>query len=202
MANSDPTPTRRALVTGATGYIGGHLARHLAAHGWEVHALVRPSSAGGGLAAAGARVHEHDGTTERMAEIVGAAAPDVVFHLASLFMAEHRTADVTGLVEANLLLGTQLAEGMRLHGRTRLVNTGTVWQHYGDAEYDPTSLYAATKQAYVTLLKYYVEAAGLRVTTLELFDSYGPADPRPKLMGALTRAALEDAGDIRWTVPN
>ena len=62
-----------------------------------------------------------------MVGIVGAARPDVVFHLASTFVAEHSTEDVAALVESNLLLGTQLAEAMRVHGRTLLVNTGTAW---------------------------------------------------------------------------
>lgn len=166
------------------------MARRLEAGGWEVHALLRPGSSAARLPE-GARVHRHDGTTERMVEVVGAAAPDVVFHLASLFVAEHRTADVAGLVESNVLLGTQLAEAMRVHGRTRLVNTGTAWQHYRGEDDHPADLYAATKHAYADVLRYFVEAAGLAVVTLELFETYGPDDPRPKLVTALRRAALE-----------
>ncbi len=188
-ANASP---RRALVTGATGFIGSHLVARLAADGWDVHALVRSGSRGNLAVAARTVLHLHDGTTEGMAAIVGAAAPDVVFHLASLFIAETTLADVTGLVESNVLLGTQLAEAMRVHRRTLLVNTGTVWQHYRDEDYHPVSLYAATKQAYADILRFYVEAAGLQVITLELFESYGPADSRPKLMTALRRAALAD----------
>jgi nucleoside-diphosphate-sugar epimerase len=182
--------SRRALVTGATGFVGAEVARALLASGWEVHALLRSGSAAGRLPV-GARAQTYDGSTEAMVDVVGRAAPDVVFHLASLFVAEHRTADVVGLVESNVLLGTQLAEGMRVHGRTRLVNTGTAWQHFADEEYHPSDLYAATKQAFVDVLRYFEEAAGLDVITLELFDSYGPDDPRPKLMAALKRSALE-----------
>lgn len=180
---------RRALVTGASGYVGSHVAARLAAAGWEVHALLRAGSSTGRVPPA-AHAHRFDGGTERLVEIVSAAAPDVVFHLASLFIAEHATADVTALIESNVLLGTQLAEAMRVQGCTRLVNTGTAWQHFGHEEYHPADLYAATKQAYVDVLRYFVEAAGLRVITLELFDTYGPDDPRSKLMTVLRRAAL------------
>lgn len=182
---------RRALITGATGFVGGALARHLAARGWDVHALVRPVAPAGSAPrpTPNSTVHVHDGTTEGLVAIVGEARPDVVFHLASLFIAEHRVDQVEPLVRSNLLLGVQIAEAMRAHDRRALVNTGTAWQHYQGAEYDPTSLYAATKQALLDLLRFYQEAAGLRVVTLELYESYGPDDPRPKLMSALLRAA-------------
>ena len=178
---------RRALITGATGFIGSHLASHLRGAGWEVHGVVRGGARGEGLT--GATVHAHDGSTARMVEIVGAARPDVVFHLASAFVAEHRSEDVVNMVESNLLFGTQLAEAMRVHGRTLMVNTGTAWQHYEGEPYNPVCLYAATKQAYLDVLRFFAEAAGLRVITLEIFDSYGPRDPRPKLMRVLKRAA-------------
>ena len=183
------TGVRRALVTGATGFVGSHFTSHLGADGWEVHALVRGGSRR--VVPPTAAIYTHDDSTGGMLEIVGAARPDVVFHLAGAFVAEHAPEDVAALIESNLLLGTQLAEAMRVHGRTLLVNTGTAWQHYGNEDYNPVCLYAATKQAFVDLLRFYEEAVGLRVITLEIFESYGPGDPRPKLMGALSRVARE-----------
>ena len=174
--------------------MGSHLARHLAESGWDVHALVRPGSATADLVGT---PHVHDGTTEAMLAIVAASRPDVVFHLASQFVAEHRTDQVAELVASNLLLGLQLAEAMRAAGCTRLVNTGTAWQHYQGEDYHPVNLYAATKEAYHDLLRFYEEAAGLQVITLELYESYGPGDPRPKLMTALVRAARGPTGGVR-----
>lgn len=51
---------RRALVTGATGFIGSRVAAALAHHGWEVRCLVRDSSRARGLADRGLEVREGD----------------------------------------------------------------------------------------------------------------------------------------------
>jgi nucleoside-diphosphate-sugar epimerase len=178
----------RALVTGASGYVGGQIARRLLARGDGVHAVLRPGSDAARLPA-GIVLHRFDGTIGHMQRIVAAAQPEVTFHLASLFIAEHKPEQVLPLVEANLAFGTLLADALTQNGPALLVNAGTGWQHYGNADYDPVCLYAATKQAFEALLAFYVQARGLRAITLKIFDTYGPDDPRPKLTRALIAAA-------------
>ncbi|MBI4306877.1 MAG: NAD-dependent epimerase/dehydratase family protein [Chloroflexi bacterium] len=179
------------MLTGATGFVGRHLTRTLSENGDRVHAIVRPGSDASllGNAREPVTVHVHDGTTAGMLAIMKAAQPDAVIHLASLFVAEHKSEHVTPLIESNVLLGAQLVEAMVLSGIGRLVNTGTSWQHYEDRHYSPVCLYAATKQAFDAIVKYYVEAFRLHVVTLELFDTYGPDDDRGKLISQLARAA-------------
>jgi nucleoside-diphosphate-sugar epimerase len=135
------------------------------------------------------RVHPHDGSTDGLRRIVADARPDVVFHLASLFVGNHGPDDVEPLIESNLLFGTQLAEAMSLSAVQLLVNAGTAWQHYDQQEYSPANLYAATKQAYEAILHYYVDAASFRVVTVTIFDTYGPHDTRPKLLPLLDAAS-------------
>lgn len=180
-----PIPT--ALVTGATGYVGSKLCERLLVEGWQVHVMVRAT--GRSLPAALREVvtHRYDGSNQSLLEAVSAAQPSVVFHLASLFIAEHRTEQVTDLIHSNVLFGTQLAEACARSGVRRFINTGTSWQHYRSDAYDPVCLYAATKQAFEDILDFYANAFDMRVVTLKLFDTYGPGDPRPKLVNLLLK---------------
>lgn len=182
---------RVALVTGATGFIGSHLTGRLVRDGWEVHVVIRPESDVTVLAEVreSVTIHVHDGTTNGLQAIVSTAAPRTVFHLASLFLSEHRSTDVERLISSNLLFAAQLAEAMAQAGVRRLINTGTSWQHFEGRDYCPVNLYAATKQAFEAILAYYVETTPLRVITLKLYDTYGPGDRRQKLFHLLRQVA-------------
>jgi nucleoside-diphosphate-sugar epimerase len=180
--------SRSALVTGVTGFVGGKLAERLLGERWAVHALLRETSSEEGVPS-GVSLHRHDGSVEGLTGIVAATKPDVVFHLASLYLADHRADQVDALIASNIGFPAQLAEAMTAAGATRLINTGTAWQHFEGQEYNPVNLYAATKQAALDLLRYYHEARGLSVLTLKLFDTYGAGDKRRKLVQLLVDAA-------------
>lgn len=182
---------RVALVTGATGFVGSNLAKALHALGWEVHAVVRKQESIGLLQNSMPYIfsHLHDGSMASMQSLMEKSKPDCVFHLASLFISEHKQADVENLVESNILFSLQLVEAMSASDVKYLVNTGTSWQYYNSESYNPVNLYAATKQAFESLISYYVDAFGLKVANLVLSDTYGPRDSRQKLMNLLLRAA-------------
>lgn len=177
----------RALVTGATGFVGKRLAARLLELGWDVALLVREGSRRERLQdLPGPQIHQHDGTMSGAMRILREARPQFVFHLAALSLAEHTVDDVDDLVRSNVMLGVQLAEAMTQTGSPYLINTGTFWQFYeGDDRYDPVCLYAATKQALEDLLCFYSRTGRIRVLNLRLTDTYGPADPRGRLLQAL-----------------
>ncbi len=176
----------KVLVTGASGFIGGHLVRRLAARpGFEVTALVRAPR----RFPRPIKTAVVDGGGERLDAILRKSKPDVVVHLASLFLSAHAPEQVEPLIRANILFGTRLLEAMTANGVSRLVNTGTSWEHMdGAREYRPVCLYAATKRAFEDILAFYEDAKGLRAVTLKLFDTYGPNDARPKLFAAFKKA--------------
>jgi dihydroflavonol-4-reductase len=78
--------SRTALITGATGFVGGHLVRRLAAAGWKVRALVRATSDTRLLDEVGAE--RIVGDLDAVNVIRDAAdGADTVFHLAALTIA-------------------------------------------------------------------------------------------------------------------
>jgi nucleoside-diphosphate-sugar epimerase len=179
--------SQRALVTGATGFVGGHVVTRLVNDGWTVDALVRDPA--GAQLPDGVTVQAIPAPIEELIALVAELKPTVCFHLATAFRGVHVPEDIEPMVEANVGFGTALAEAVSQAGDCVFVNTGTVWQHYDARPYSPVSLYSAMKQGFTDILRFYQEVAGLPVVTLELTDTYGPGDPRPKLLPILLKAA-------------
>lgn len=189
---------RRALVTGATGYIGRQLAELLVKDGWDVHVIARKGSRLDDIKTLDVTVHIDSGVVS-LSQIIDAAQPSVCFHLAGYFVGMHKSADVNSLIESNLLFGTRLADALAEAGGCYFVNAGTYWQNAGGSDYHPVALYAATKQAFQDILQYYAEAGRLQVISLKFFETYGPSDKRPKLVNLLMNAAL--SGEIIGVSP-
>lgn len=165
------------VVTGATGFVGRNLVPLLESRGCRVTPLTRATAEAGPRA---------------VLECISGAEPEVVIHLATHFLSSHDAQDIPALVRANVELGTVVAEAA-VQSRARLVSIGSAWQHVDGRDYEPVSLYAATKQALVPILEYYASAHALETRTVTLFDTYGPGDLRPKLVPSLLRAARDDA---------
>lgn len=181
----------KVFLTGATGFIGSQLVRRLFELGHSVAIVVRPESQLDTLYEVldSINVYKYDGSHESLRLALANEMPEVVIHVASLFLAQHKPEDIANLLESNLNFPTQLLDSMAKLGIGKFINTGTSWQHYQNENYNPVNLYAATKQAFEALLQYYIQAHEFKVITLKLFDTYGPKDTRPKLFNLLRETA-------------
>jgi nucleoside-diphosphate-sugar epimerase len=191
----------RALVTGASGFIGGRLCTLLAREGWDVAALVRrPGSEPPGTSAAVADL----GDTEGLGTAVAGARPDVVFHLA----AEIATArDEARLREVNVEGTRRLVEACRGAGEPLLVFASTVVT--GDAggrvltEDEPLPVqtpYGRSKQDGERI----VLESGLPAVVLRPSHVYGPggwfAEEIVARIRAPGRLAVVGRGENLWDV--
>lgn len=182
---------QKVLITGATGFIGSNLVKGLVREKRDVHVITRASSDLNVLFEVRDFIHVHvyDGSFDCLLKIFREVQPSTVFHLASEFVAQHQPSQVNSLLQNNVVFPAQLTEAMAICGIKRFINTGTSWKYFDSTEYRPVNLYAATKQAFEDILAYYVDVYEWQVITLNLFDTYGPKDPRPKLINLLLKTA-------------
>jgi nucleoside-diphosphate-sugar epimerase len=182
----------RLLVTGATGYIGAQLVNALIRQSHEVHVLCRLSTDLEILKNCLDKItiHKTDSSFNLLMEIISKCQPDVVIHVASLFISEHLGNEVHDLIRSNIEFPSVLLDAMHKSNVKCLINTGTSWQHYEryNKNYSPTNLYSATKQAFEDIIQYYVDAHDFSVVTLTIFDTYGSNDTRKKLLPLLATA--------------
>lgn len=176
------------LVTGGTGFIGRHLITALIELGWPTVALIRSADRAVALPAGPISAVGMDEERE-IARVIQSHRPDLIVHLATHFVARHAEVDeVRTMITANVAFGAELADAAS-RNQVPVVSASSVWQHYGGAEYDPVSLYAATKQALDDILTFYSEVESLGWTKLILGDTYGTGDTRGKLLSLLLDAA-------------
>lgn len=171
----------KLLVTGTTGFIGGHLLKRLQAENHSVVALVRPTTNIEALKNQRISFHIFDTDITELTNYMIQEKFDGVIHLASLFLAQHKPEDIKNLIESNVFFGTAVLEASAKSNTPWFINTGTFWQHYKNKRYDPVNLYAATKQAFEDIAAYYTATTKLSCVTIKLNDTFGPNDTRPKV---------------------
>ncbi len=183
---------KKVLITGATGYIGSHVARHMLESGWQVGIIARPSSNFSLLDGIidKIKIFCYNSDIDAMIDFMSNFQPDVVVHLAAAVIANPSPKDIRTIVRSNLEFGAELLEAMNQSGVKAMVNTGTYWQNYNSEEYNPVDFYASTKEAFEKIIQYFVDAKNFRVITLRLFDVYGEDDSRPKIWNKLRNCAL------------
>lgn len=175
----------KVLVTGATGFTGGYLARHLVAKGDQVRALVRPASRGraGGLRDAGIEVVPGD-LVDRGSLAAACEGVAVVYHIAATYRtagqpaAAYRAVNVEG---TRRLLDAACAAGVRRHVHC---STGGVHGHIDhppateEAPLAPGDIYQQTKLEGEQLARARGEGGELEVVIVRPIGIYGPGDTR------------------------
>lgn len=182
------------VITGATGYIGSHVLRHLLAKGWDIHIIADPKFGYANIEDVLSKidVFEYDGQINHLITYFNRVKPEVVFHLAAAVITNYQPEQVPVLIQSNIQFGTEILEAMKQSGSKLFVGTGSYWQCYNSEDYNPVDLYAATKEAFEKILKYYTEVEDIRAITLRLFDVYGTGDKRPKIWNILKQIAGTD----------
>ena len=173
----------QVLVTGATGFTGGHLARALKARGYEVRAMVRTPAAAQVLSAAGITLVPGDlARPESLPHAVKDI--DVVYNIAALYRQAGLPESVYHQVNATAV--GQLIEAAAAAEVKRVVHCSTVGVH-GDIERPPAGedaplrpgdVYQESKVEGERIARAAAARTGLPVVIARPSGIYGPGDRR------------------------
>ncbi len=165
---------QRILITGVTGFIGGHVAELLSLAGADVHGIARgpaPTSAFD----TPVTWHRADLTdAEQTRQVVKTATPNQIIHLASLVKGARDPELLLPMFEANTASTVHLLEAAREFDVSRIQLAGSLEEPDGPDQI-ATSPYALSKAASHLYGNYYREATDLDVVNLQIFMVYGPA---------------------------
>ncbi len=178
------------LVTGSTGFIGKHLVPSLIHKGFNVYVSQRKNSASN-IVGEIKGSHIFGESIQSDIEFLQQNKIEGIIHLATDYKANHQASEVAGLIDNNIKFGAMLLEASVQAGVKWFLNTGTFWQHYiaDSMDYCPANLYAATKQAFEDIAKYYIETNSIFFITLKLCDTFGKNDTRNKIFNLWQKIA-------------
>ena len=173
----------RVLVTGATGFTGGHLAAALAGRGIEVRALVRDAARAEPLRKQGVALAAGD-LSDAASIDRAVRGVDLVYHVAAIYRQaglpdeRYRAVNTTAV--------RTLIEAAGRHGVRRVVHCSTVGVH-GDVEHPPASedaplkpgdVYQRTKLEGEAVARQASADTGVEVVIARPTGIYGPGDRR------------------------
>lgn len=189
------------LVTGASGFVGNNITRHLLDLGHRVHLILRPAHADWRLRDIRDDVQIHIADLmdkETLGRVIRNIRPEWVFHLAA-YGAYSTQTDVMEILHANTVGTANLVLACLQAGFEAFVNTGSSSEYGFKAsapkETDhlaPNSYYAVAKAAATLFCAYTAQSSGVHIPTLRLYSVYGPYEEPSRLMPTLIVKGLNN----------
>jgi GDP-4-dehydro-6-deoxy-D-mannose reductase len=197
----------RVLVTGVTGFVGGHLAELLIDAGDLVVGLSASGRWPAGLAHLERQVRVEpcdlaDVDEAALAALIGRKQPEVIFHLAAQANPQKSVSDPRGTWALNLVGTLNLLEAVKASGmkpRVVIVGSGVC---YGNPAFEhlpvtedcplrPNNPYAASKAAADLLGVQHFLSHGTDVVMVRPFNHAGPRQSPAYVLSALARQVAE-----------
>ena len=201
---------KKALITGADGFIGSHLTEMLVAKGYQVKALSQYNSFNnwGWL--------EEINCKDKVEILTGDIRDlhcckhiikdvDIIFHLAALIAIPYSYIAPDSYVDTNIKGTLNICQAAKENSNVRVIHTSTS-EVYGTAQYvpidekhplQPQSPYSATKIAADAMAMSFYNTFELPVTIARPFNTYGPRQSARAVIPTIITQIANGAKEIK-----
>lgn len=191
---------KRALVTGAAGFIGSKLVAELVSRGVKIYALIKKGNEQSRnlLAQMEPPIEIIDDLTFLLANAETFPCFDFIYHLAAVGIRPDSN-DIDLICDVNIKMGCQLVDFAKRNRSGLLVNFGSCFE-YGnhgdillteDMDCRPESLYAISKNASTNLVTAYAKSQKVNMITVRPFGVFGEGESAVRLAPSIIRSCLK-----------
>lgn len=171
------------LITGSTGFVGRNLVPSLLNEGHNVLEITRDQSKSFELFGDKTLKYQFSDDQSELQKCIHDFKPIVCIHLASYLTSLDDYSSLEKLIDTNVFFLCRVLDALKGSGLELFINTGTFAEyHKGGGELDPAYLYAATKTASRSFIRYYSKAYDFKHTTVIPYTIYGGIDSQPKII--------------------
>jgi len=184
--------SKRVLITGAKGFIGGHVCKYIANNtDWEFLML-----------------DKKDGTDLAWSELSGLAKVDYIIHLAAEKHVSNSFKDMAPYIEANVKGTTRLLEALKDTRFEKMINFSTAavlgparvrwtgqWMidyPWEESQYKPANPYAGSKAAQEIICNTYAEVYDMPIVNVRIDTPFGENQPAENFIPTVIRSMTED----------
>lgn len=195
----------KALVTGATGFVGGYLVEHLLSQGYEVWGTTRQSYSNCFLGSKFKLVELDLQNESSLIAFLNTIEPSEIYHLAGQSNVKQSWDNKIETYNSNIIATVCLLEAIlksKIRNTAKILTVGSS-EEYGRVDYglmpikeqttlNPQSPYGVSKAAISFFAKQYYEAYGMKLIHVRPFNHIGPGQK----LGFVVRDFAQQIVDI------
>lgn len=182
---------KRILLTGATGYLGSHLAKAMLTAGYEVVALKRKSSSIHRMESYATKIRFFNIENIDLNTLFRETGPtDAIIHTATCYGRNHES--VSEIFAANTEFPLHLLDAGSRAGVDVFFNTDTILDKYLNS-------YALSKNQLLQWGKFFSKNGKIRFVNIRLEHFYGAGDDPKKFTTFLIRSCIGNEPELKLT---